>query len=91
MKKKNTHTITTKAINFIKSLYTHIRTGMKKCSKGKILERYSICQGCEFFNFISDKQDIKATCDVCGCNISDKKIFMNKLAWKDQKCPKGKW
>jgi hypothetical protein len=27
----------------------------------------------------------------CGCNINNKKIFMNKLAWADQKCPLGKW
>jgi len=90
-KKRNTPTIGVKVVNFIKSLFRHLTTGMKKCSQSTILERYSVCQGCEFFNFISNEEDIKATCDVCGCNVSDKKIFMNKLAWKDQKCPKGKW
>jgi hypothetical protein len=28
---------------------------------------------------------------VCGCNLSSRKIFMNKLAWADQKCPLDKW
>jgi hypothetical protein len=28
---------------------------------------------------------------VCGCAISNKKIFLNKLAWADQECPIGKW
>ena len=30
-------------------------------------------------------------CNVCGCNINQKKQFFNKLAWADQKCPLGKW
>ena len=30
-------------------------------------------------------------CLVCGCNLSRKKIFMNKLAWADQECPLSKW
>jgi len=90
-KKKNTLATSTRIINFFKSLYNHIRTGMKKSSTSQIRHRYEICQGCEFFNFISRQDEIKATCNVCGCNLSDKKIFMNKLAWKDQQCPKGKW
>jgi hypothetical protein len=28
---------------------------------------------------------------MCGCNVNDKKIFLNKLAWADQKCPLEKW
>jgi hypothetical protein len=30
-------------------------------------------------------------CSECGCNISNKSIFLNKLAWADQKCPLNKW
>ena len=91
MVRKNTPTIITKITNFFKSLWNHIRTGMKKSSTKEIEVRYSICEGCEFFNFKNNQDDISATCDICGCSLSKKRIFMNKLAWKDQKCPEGKW
>ena len=90
-KKTNTPTIITKVLNFSKALYLHIITGIKKSSQKEILHRYNICQGCEFFSFISDNLQIKASCNICGCNLSDQKITMNKLAWKEQQCPKGKW
>lgn len=89
--KKNTPSIITKLVNFSKSLFNHIRTGMKKSSHREILKRYDICKSCEFFSPIEDGNQIKGTCDICGCNLSDQKILMNKLAWKDQKCPEGKW
>jgi glycosyltransferase involved in cell wall biosynthesis len=28
---------------------------------------------------------------MCGCNINDQQIYLNKLAWADQKCPISKW
>lgn len=85
---------TQKIKNFIRALYHHIKTGMRKSSQKLINHRYDICQGCKYFSFVSstkDKPEIKATCNLCGCGLSDKKIFMNKLAWKDQKCPIEKW
>ena len=30
-------------------------------------------------------------CNICGCNLNNKKEFFNKLAWADQECPAGKW
>lgn len=91
-KKRNTPNIINRLLTFGKSFFNHVKTGMKKSSTKEILKRYSICQGCEFFNPITNNQvEIKAICNICGCNLSDKKILMNKLAWKDQKCPEGKW
>lgn len=83
----------TKVKNFCKALYNHIKTGMKKSSQKLINKRYNICTGCKYFSFTAnfDKDKMKATCNICGCNLSDKKIFMNKLAWKDQHCPLDKW
>lgn len=49
------------------------------------MQRYGVCCGCEFFD------DEKSQCLQCGCNINTKEIFMNKLAWADQKCPLNKW
>lgn len=70
---------------FLKSLYFHINAGLPKSSQELINNRYSICLSCERYN-PTDKQ-----CNECGCNISNKKIFLNKLAWADQKCPLNKW
>lgn len=72
-------------LTFIRSLIFHIYSGSPKSSQEQINTRYSICQNCEYY----DKE--LSQCGVCGCNISKKKIFMNKLAWADQECPKGKW
>lgn len=77
--------LTNKIITFIKSLFWHIYLGCPKSSQQLINDRYSICRNCEKFDLINSQ------CLVCGCNISTKKIFMNKLAWKDQKCPENKW
>jgi len=74
-----------KVISFLKSLSRHIYSGMPKSGQKLIDERYKICVSCELFD--SKEQQ----CLFCGCNVNDKNIFMNKLAWKDQKCPKDKW
>lgn len=71
--------------NFAKSLFWHIYRGFPK-SGGKVIQyRYKICLDCDKYN--SKEKE----CNVCGCNISDKNIFLNKLAWADQECPLGKW
>lgn len=74
-----------KVLTFIKALYHHIKHGMPKASQDKINYRYNICLQCESYDAISSQ------CLECGCNISNQKIFMNKLAWHDQKCPLEKW
>jgi hypothetical protein len=70
---------------FLKSLFFHIYSGFPKASLNEISDRYAICQACEDFN------TLESMCNICGCNISNKKIFLNKLAWADQECPKQKW
>lgn len=72
-----------KIINFLKALYFHIDAGMPKSSQEQIYNRYNICINCDSF--------YNNQCLECGCNINKKKIFMNKLAWADQKCPLNKW
>jgi uncharacterized paraquat-inducible protein A len=74
-----------KIITFLKSLWFHISLGMPKSSQQTINYRLAICQSCDQFNY--QKQE----CYVCGCNINNKKQFLNKLAWADQECPIGKW
>jgi len=72
-------------LTFLKSLFWHIYGGSPKSSQSIINYRYSICESCEFLDKINSQ------CLHCGCNISNKKIFLNKLAWADQKCPINKW
>lgn len=70
---------------FLKSLWFHIWLGFPKCSLEQINKRFEICKSCDMYS-ASD-----STCMVCGCNVNNKKIFLNKLAWADQKCPLDKW
>lgn len=74
-----------KIFNFTKAFYQHTNKGMPKADQKTINTRYYICQGCESF----DAE--KSECKECGCGLSRKKEFFNKLAWEDQKCPIGKW
>lgn len=70
---------------FIRSLIWHIHLGLPKSTQDQINERYDICLKC-------DSHDSKnKVCLQCGCNINNKRIFLNKLAWADQKCPINKW
>lgn len=71
--------------NFLKSLFFHIYSGFPKATQNEINIRYDICLSC-------DMHDKKLNqCLMCGCNINNKKIFLNKLAWADQECPLAKW
>lgn len=70
---------------FFRSLFFHILAGLPKSTKKEILDRYSICITCDQFD------TNKSQCNVCGCNLSTKSEFLNKLAWADQECPLGKW
>ena len=78
-------TIEKKIINFGKAILKHVSTGMKKSSQEEIDRRLSICNECPLF------QDGICNHNECGCNVSNKQKFMNKLAWADQECPLGKW
>lgn len=70
---------------FLKSLVFHIYSGFPKASKEEIEKRWTICNSCEYF---SKNENL---CNICGCNLSNKKEFLNKLAWADQECPIHKW
>jgi len=76
-----------KIMRFLKSLVFHIGCGMPKSTQKEVDKRWFICVDCDFFE--TDNTDSK--CLQCGCHLSRQKKFLNKLAWKDQKCPVGKW
>lgn len=72
-----------KAKNFVKSTSRHIANGMQQASEEEISRRFTICQGCEFF-------DGKA-CKKCGCPIVREQKLISKLSWANEKCPMNKW
>lgn len=74
-----------KLITFLRSLFWHIYAGFPKSSQKVIDERFSICIKCNYFDKVNSQ------CSYCGCNLSNKKHFLNKLAWADQECPIKKW
>lgn len=74
-----------KILRFFKSLTWHIYAGFPKSTQEQIDFRMNICEQCEMFDSNNSQ------CLVCGCNLSRKKVFMNKLAWADQACPLDKW
>jgi hypothetical protein len=72
--------------NFIKSLWFHVWLGFPKCTTEQIHQRFAICtEPCDMYN------SNDSTCMMCGCNVNNRRIFLNKLAWADQECPIGKW
>lgn len=75
----------TKIARFLKSLLFHVWHKFPKATQSEINERYNICLFCEYHDKINEQ------CLACGCNINNKKILMNKLAWADQQCPLNKW
>lgn len=70
---------------FLRSLWWHVWAGFPKSTQEQINYRLNICLSCDMY----DRKN--SQCMVCGCSLSNKKIFMNKLAWADQKCPIDKW
>jgi hypothetical protein len=69
---------------FVPALLNHISDGMKKCTKEEIEARLAICEACPLFK--------NSYCTKCGCSVSaGQKKFLNKVAWKSEVCPLGKW
>ena len=70
---------------FCKSLLFHIAAGQPKATLSQIRQRLDICMSCDRMNKVTNE------CMECGCNLSAKSQFLNKLAWADQECPLKKW
>lgn len=79
-----------KLTNFSKAAISHIVKGSPSCTQEQIDTRLAICKECPLFQIASNNPDV-GSCNACGCNINKENKFLNKLAWADQECPKGKW
>ena len=74
-----------KIYNFTMAAIKHVAKGIPTCSEEQIKERMSVCERCPYFS------GLICTHSACGCNVNNKRKFLNKLAWADQECPDGRW
>ena len=85
-----------KAINFVGAAAKDVVTGMKRCSDEEMDSRLKICKGskdegippCPFW---TPTKDGNGSCRSCGCPVSRDHVYRNKIAWKSESCPEGKW
>ena len=68
---------------FLSALTAHVKDGLAKCDDAEIQTRLAICQQCPEFT--------GAHCRKCGCACNGRSKFFNKLAWRSESCPLGKW
>lgn len=63
------------AVNYVKALTHHIKTGMQKSPPEEIKRRQEICSTCEYYDVNVNR------CKKCGCHLE------KKQAWLDSHCP----
>lgn len=68
---------------FAAALTDHVCDGMVKCEQSEIQARLEVCQQCPSFT--------GTHCRECGCVCNGQTTFFNKLAWRSEKCPLGRW
>jgi len=69
--------------HFTRALLKHARDWFRKCSQREIQQRLDICKTCDQFT--------GTACAQCGCRVNLEQRFRNKLAWRSEACPLGKW
>lgn len=74
-------------VNFGQALINHELAGRPLVSEEVRKERFEICKKCPAGLY----QEEMCKHSSCGCPISDKEGYRNKLSWADQKCPLGYW
>jgi hypothetical protein len=79
-----------KISNFTFAAAQHLFKGMPTVTEQELEERLEKCRGCELFKKKGMTGGV-CTHENCGCNIQDEVVFLNKIAWADQKCPIDKW
>lgn len=76
-----------RAANFAKAAAKHELRGRPKADQATIDARLAICHACPFYRPGQEACGHKQ----CGCGVSSKQKYLNKLAWADQQCPDGRW
>lgn len=71
---------------FVPAIMRHALDGGRKRTENEVEELLAICEQCPLF-----RADV-GKCAKCGCNCSrNADEFLNKLAWRSERCPEGKW
>ena len=74
-----------KLASFAGALVSHIAAGSPTAEPAEIERRLGVCLNCEHYDAAGER------CNVCGCKCTRRGEWLNKLAWDDQHCPRGKW
>lgn len=72
-----------RAFHFASALAVHAGDGFAKRTRAEIHDLLAACRECEHFTGDS--------CAKCGCTVAADEVLFNKLAWRSEKCPEGKW
>jgi len=83
VQEQETSRFSEQAWRFVAALTRHAADGLRRCSQEQVNERLAICQNCP--EFAGDR------CRECGCHCNERRVFLNKLAWRSEVCPLGKW
>jgi hypothetical protein len=75
--------ITVRGLNFAGAVFRAAQQGFPRRTQDEINDRLAICQACEHL--------VDNHCVLCGCACVEANQVMNKLAWKTEKCPIGRW
>lgn len=55
----------------------------KMAGRSERRKRRQLCDQCDLRDKVKDR------CSMCGCCLSG--VLLNKIKWKSEKCPAGKW
>lgn len=76
-----------KIVNFGNAMVAHEIAGRPIVNEEILKDRWEICKKCPAGLY----QDGVCKHSTCGCPVTDKEVYRNKLSWADQKCPMGYW
>jgi hypothetical protein len=76
-----------KAVNFTKACAKHVANRGRQCTDEEIATRYAKCMACPG----GYMRCCRCNHPSCGCKISPKRKFVNKLSWASESCPIGEW
>lgn len=74
-----------RAAHFGAAVAAHVADGLAKRTPEEIDALYEThCKPCPQF--------VGEVCSRCGCGVHKRRrIWLNKLAWRSEHCPEGKW
>ena len=67
----------TQAVNFLGAAARHLVAGLPQAAAEELRRRLALCGACP--HMVEDR------CAKCGCPVAA------KAAWREQRCPLGKW